>query len=50
MNRHLRVVYRDGAFIPQSPCDFPEDSEVELLVQDPMIRSPEVTDAGERKS
>ena len=32
MLRKVKAVYVNGAFIPQEPCDFPENVEVELTV------------------
>ena len=48
MNYKLKAVYRDGAFVPESPCEFPEEAEVELLVQGPLRLPPTVTDGKER--
>ena len=44
----IRAVYRDGAFRPAIPCDYPENHEVELLVQEPTVRDPSVSDSDER--
>ena len=49
MSQTLKAIYRDGAFIPQSPCDLPEGTEVELVVHEPDAVQPEVTDPEERK-
>ncbi len=48
MNRRLKAVYRDGAFVPSAPCELPEEAEVELLVQGPWLSHPRVTDPAER--
>ena len=48
MTQRIRAVYRDGAFRPEVPCNFPENSEVELLVQESMVSRPSVTDPVER--
>lgn len=48
MSRRLKAVYLGGAFIPKSPCDLPEDSEVELLIEGPFIIPPEMWDSQER--
>jgi len=48
MNQRIRAVYRNGAFCPETPCDLPENSEVDLLVQETNVRGPSVTDPDER--
>ena len=48
MIQRIRAVYRDGAFRPATPCDFPENSEVDLLVQETRVRGPSVSDPNER--
>jgi len=47
MIERIRAVYRDGAFRPATPCNFPENSEVELLVQETTLRDPSVSDPDE---
>jgi predicted DNA-binding antitoxin AbrB/MazE fold protein len=49
MSQRVRAVYQNGAFIPQEPCDLPENSEVELIIENPHIIPPTVTDPEERK-
>ena len=49
MSRILKAVYHNGAFFPKAPCDLPEDSEVELIVQGPYTLPPEVTNPRERE-
>jgi predicted DNA-binding antitoxin AbrB/MazE fold protein len=49
MAQRLRAIYRNGAFIPQAPCDLPEESEVELTFDEPRVLPPTVTDPEERK-
>lgn len=49
MSQTLKAIYRDGAFIPQTPCDLPEGAEVELTIQGPRLLPPKVTDPEERK-
>jgi len=49
MSQRLRAIYQNGAFIPQSPCDLPENSEVELIIETPRVIPPKVTDPEERK-
>jgi AF2212-like len=48
MSKSLKAVYRRGAFIPKTPCHLPEDSEVELIVQGPVVTQPEIVDPKER--
>jgi Protein of unknown function DUF104 len=48
MSNSLKAVYRRGAFIPKTPCHLPEDSEVELIVQGPVVTQPEIVDPKER--
>lgn len=50
MAKSLKAVYQRGAFIPKTPCALPEDSEVELIVQGPVLTQPEVIDSRERAS
>jgi predicted DNA-binding antitoxin AbrB/MazE fold protein len=49
MTEKLRAIYRDGAFIPQVPCQLPENAEVELTVQRHQSMTPEVMDSEARK-
>ena len=49
MVQRLKAVYQNGAFIPQAPCDLPENSEVELIIEVPGVLPPTVTDPEERK-
>lgn len=48
MHQKVRAIYRAGAFVLQEPWSFPEGAEVELIVQGPLILSPEVTDPDDR--
>jgi predicted DNA-binding antitoxin AbrB/MazE fold protein len=49
MSQRVRAIYQKGAFIPQEPCNLPENSEVELIIENPHIIPPAVTDPEERK-
>jgi predicted DNA-binding antitoxin AbrB/MazE fold protein len=49
MSQTLKAIYRDGAFIPQTPCDLPDGAEVELTVHEQHAAPPIVTDPEERK-
>lgn len=49
MSQTLKAIYRGGAFIPQTPCDIPEGSEVELTISEARVMPPKATDPEERK-
>jgi predicted DNA-binding antitoxin AbrB/MazE fold protein len=49
MAQRLRAIYQNGAFVPQSPCDLPENLEVDLVIERPHLLTPLVTDSEERK-
>lgn len=49
MSQKIKAVFHDGAFVPQQPCNFPEGSEVELIVERPNVLPPEENDPEERK-
>jgi len=49
MSQTLKAIYRDGAFIPQTPCNLPDGAEVELTVHEPHVIPAKVTDPEERK-
>jgi predicted DNA-binding antitoxin AbrB/MazE fold protein len=49
MSQRIRAVFHDGAFVPQQPCDLPEGSEVELIVERSHVLPPEEKDPDERK-
>jgi len=49
MSQRLKAIYQRGAFIPQSPCNLPENAEVELIIENPHVLPPLVTDPEERK-
>ena len=49
MMQSLKAIYRNGAFVPQTPCDLPEGAEVELTVRASKIIPPRVADPEERK-
>jgi len=49
MSQRLKAIYREGAFIPQSPCELPENSEVELIIETPRVLPPAEPDPEERK-
>jgi predicted DNA-binding antitoxin AbrB/MazE fold protein len=49
MSQTLKAIYRNGAFIPQTPCDLPEGVEVEITVSASSVIPPIVTDPEEKK-
>ena len=49
MTQSLRAIYRNGAFIPQTACELPEGTEVELLVQASQITSPPIADEAAKR-
>jgi predicted DNA-binding antitoxin AbrB/MazE fold protein len=49
MSQRLKAIYREGAFIPQMPCDLPEGAEVEITIHEANLLPPEVTDPEDRK-
>ena len=48
MSLQVKAVFRNGAFVVQEPCDLPQESEVNLIVQGPLIVPPAVTEPEER--
>ncbi len=48
MNATLKAVFRNGVFVPETACQLPENSEVEVIVQGPVVIPASVTDAQER--
>jgi hypothetical protein len=49
MSQRLKAIYRRGAFVPQVPCNLPEDTEVELTIHNSHVTPPFATDLEERK-
>ncbi|MGE4003773.1 MAG: DUF104 domain-containing protein, partial [Planctomycetaceae bacterium] len=41
--------YRDGAFLPESPVNLPNTSQVDLLVEGPTMLPPSIIDPDERR-
>ena len=44
----FKAIFRHGAFVPQEPCPIPEGTEVRLIVQQPALTPPRITDPIER--
>src|SRR5437879_3090046 len=40
MNRHVKAVYRHGAFVIREPCDLPQESEVNVIILPRACRVP----------
>ena len=49
MSQTFKAIYRDGAFVPQTPCNLPEGSEVELTISGLRVMPSKATDPEERK-
>jgi len=49
MIRRMQAVYRGGVFLPAVRCDLPENSAVELVVQEAARQPPQVTAVEERR-
>jgi len=45
----FRAVFQDGVFVPETPCDLPDGTAVELDVRRATLRPPSVTDPAERE-
>jgi predicted DNA-binding antitoxin AbrB/MazE fold protein len=48
MSQRVRAVFRHGVFELKEPCDFPEELEVELVIEAPGIEAPRVKDPSQR--
>ena len=48
MCQTVRAIYRAGTFVLQEALDVPDESEVELIVQVPLVLAPKVTDPTEQ--
>jgi hypothetical protein len=49
MAQRLKAIFQNGAFVPQTPCNLPENLEVDLVIESPCVLPPLVTDPDERK-
>ena len=50
MTYRMKAVYRDGAFVPETPCELPENTTVDLVVRDATRPPPAVTDPEQRSA
>lgn len=48
MNSVVTAVFRNGVFVPTTTCDFPENTEVRVMVHGSTIIPPTVSDPAER--
>jgi predicted DNA-binding antitoxin AbrB/MazE fold protein len=48
MNHWIQAVYDHGAFVPKSPCDLPEKTEVELFIRLPSLVPATIRDPDEK--
>ena len=48
MDQRMRAIYRQGMFVLKELCDIPDESEVELIVQGPLVLPPQESDPVER--
>ena len=48
MTATMKAVYRNGVFVPEKACELPENAEVELTVQGPVVLPPTIADPEER--
>jgi predicted DNA-binding antitoxin AbrB/MazE fold protein len=48
MYQKIKAKYHKGVFIPKESFDFPENSEVEIIVESSLILYPEVSNIQER--
>ncbi|MDJ0662378.1 MAG: antitoxin family protein [Crocosphaera sp.] len=50
MLKKVKATYRNGAFIPETPCDLPDNTEVELMVSLPSEYGQDILDPETRKA
>lgn len=49
MYEYIRAVYEEGVFRPVSPCVFPENSQVDLIVRPAAVEPPLEPDPQKRR-
>ena len=49
MRSPKKAISRNGVFVPTSPCEIPENTEVQVWLHSPYVIPPEVTDPEEKK-
>ncbi|MCC6492920.1 MAG: antitoxin family protein [Pirellulales bacterium] len=49
MYEHVRAVFQQGVFRPVTPCAFPENSELDLMVGPAVLAPPQEQDSAKRK-
>jgi predicted DNA-binding antitoxin AbrB/MazE fold protein len=50
MPQTLKAIYRNGTFVLQTACDFPEGTEVEISVQSAQVVPPKIADIAARQA
>ncbi len=50
MLKKVKATYRNGTFIPNTPYDLPENTEVELMINCPSEYAQDVLDPATRKA
>jgi hypothetical protein len=48
MADHLRAVFQHGTFVPETPCQLPEGSQVVLTVSSGLVVPPQINDPAEK--
>ena len=48
MVQRIRVVYRDGAFVPLEPFSAPDNTEADVLIERPEIAPPVISEPAAR--
>lgn len=48
MNSVVTAVFQNGVFVPTTTCDFPENTEVQVMARGSTIIPPAVSDPAER--
>jgi predicted DNA-binding antitoxin AbrB/MazE fold protein len=49
VSRRVHAVYRGGVFVPEVPCELPEETSVDVIVPAARIEPPTITDLEERR-
>ncbi len=49
MMQMILAIFRDGAFVPTTRCNLPDNSRVELIVGSPSLTPPAIADADQRR-
>ena len=49
MLEEFDAVYRDGVFVPETPCDLADNTKVRLILGNSRIQPPTIADPAERQ-